>query len=401
MKLLFQRMADPGGNAPPQERNLELTTGPLMLALIAGLVFVIVYGLAGGAPLGTGGTPGTWQLATAVRLVGTGLLVAAAFLALGMLLGFLFGVPRSAQEPTAAAPPAQSGTANNRIKVNTNLEQISDWLTKILVGVGLTQLGQIPTLLANLAGFIAKGLNNASSDQLFATSVILYFFICGFFTGYLLTRLFLAGAFLVADNMSEEAVRQSQETQGALESLRMEVLASSPSPLAAALGAEVQPGLPGELQQGLPTRQTLAQDYNAIRKDDSQSSEVRTRAMSRVFSQMCTLAQVLHGYDPAPDLQADDGGLRLFAYAYLARRPNPALLDTLMDSVIKLEGTNFGKYHGITAIGQVLAKAEWEVAPAVVERLEKLLQTFDRNTDRYYALNNILTDYRAARKKAS
>ncbi|HEY0096399.1 MAG TPA: hypothetical protein VGB96_18870, partial [Archangium sp.] len=404
MQVLLQEKAGPGGKAAAQERNLELTTGPLMLALISGLIFVIVYGLAGGTQIPKDGSPSTWHLATAGRLVGTGLLIAAAFLALGMLLGFLFGVPRSAQEPTAAAPPAEGGaasasTASNRIKVNTNLEQISDWLTKILVGVGLTQFGQIPTLLKNLAGFVAKGMGDAPSDPLFAIGLILYFSICGFFTGYLLTRLFLAGAFMVADNMSEEALRQSQENKGEMESLRMEMFASGSSPAAVtALNAEA--GLQGALPRGLPTRQTLAQEYNDIRARDTQSSEARTRAMSRVFSQMSELAQVLEEYDPAPDLRAKDGGSRLFAYAYLARRPNPALLDALVDCVTRLEEANFGQFQGITAIGKVLDEADWKVAPTVMERLETLLQNLRPDTARYYALNRLLMHYRAGRKKA-
>jgi len=53
-------------------------------------------------------------------------------------------VPRSLQEvPSANGQPGYSG--------NTNLEQISDWLTKILVGVGLTQLREIPGQVQRLA----------------------------------------------------------------------------------------------------------------------------------------------------------------------------------------------------------------------------------------------------------
>src|SRR5690242_16782606 len=45
---------------------------------------------------------------------------AGAFFAVGMSAGFIFGIPRGSHK-----------------YVNSNLEQISDWLTKILVGVGL------------------------------------------------------------------------------------------------------------------------------------------------------------------------------------------------------------------------------------------------------------------------
>ena len=78
-----------------------------------------------------------------------GLLLAAASLSVGGLAGFLFGVPRSLQTPVL--PPVggdgrsqkQADEIAARYATNTNLEQISDWLTKILVGVGLTQIGTI------------------------------------------------------------------------------------------------------------------------------------------------------------------------------------------------------------------------------------------------------------------
>lgn len=44
---------------------------------------------------------------------------------------------------------------------NTNLTDISDWLTKIIVGVGLVQLAKIRGLLKSAANFIAGGLGSA------------------------------------------------------------------------------------------------------------------------------------------------------------------------------------------------------------------------------------------------
>lgn len=103
------------------------------------------------------------------------LLCSSSFMALGWAVGFLFGVPRTAADDT---------------KSNTNLEQISDWLTKVLVGVGLTQLQKIPTKLALLAAYISKGYGPNGND-VFAISMVLYFSVVGFLTGYLLTRLAL------------------------------------------------------------------------------------------------------------------------------------------------------------------------------------------------------------------
>jgi tetratricopeptide (TPR) repeat protein len=78
--------------------------------------------------------------------------VAAASSMVGCLLGFLFGIPRSLQQRGAAdaeAPkPGEQGAAagdkpgagtKRAFRSNTSLEEISDWLTKIIIGVGLVQ----------------------------------------------------------------------------------------------------------------------------------------------------------------------------------------------------------------------------------------------------------------------
>src|SRR4051812_27802494 len=49
----------------------------------------------------------------------------------GALAGFVFGIPKTVATGTPAATSA--GTASP-YQGNTNLEEISDWLTKILVG---------------------------------------------------------------------------------------------------------------------------------------------------------------------------------------------------------------------------------------------------------------------------
>ena len=69
-----------------------------------------------------------------------------------------------------------------------------DWLTKILVGVGLTQIGKIPSALRSLAGHISKSFG-VSGNDVFSVSMVLYFSTLGFLTGYLLTRLFLQQEF--------------------------------------------------------------------------------------------------------------------------------------------------------------------------------------------------------------
>lgn len=134
-----------------------------------------------------------YPMATAVSIFSIAALVGLASLVAGGLLGFLFGVPRALQ----SANP-NNGTSTG-YRANTNLEQISDWLTKILVGVTLTQLQQIPSQVERLVMFLSPGLGGDSRSQVFALGLVTYFSIIGFLVGYLLTRLLLGQAFYQAD----------------------------------------------------------------------------------------------------------------------------------------------------------------------------------------------------------
>ncbi|HKO89906.1 MAG TPA: hypothetical protein VJU61_02065, partial [Polyangiaceae bacterium] len=109
----------------------------------------------------------------------------------GALVGFLFGIPRTSQVDDAHRTYRQ--------RVNTNLEQISDWLTKIIVGLGLIELQRMPELIWRAGARVAASFGNAQSDVSSGIALVLYFGVVGFFLGYLLTRLYLAGAFSRAD----------------------------------------------------------------------------------------------------------------------------------------------------------------------------------------------------------
>lgn len=138
------------------------------------------------------------------------LLLGLAALLGGGLIGFLFGVPRKLQETRPAGDPGTPGYAGN-----TNLEQISDWLTKILVGVGLTQILQVPGQLQRLAAFLAPALGDQPSSQVFALGLLGYFSVGGFLIGYLSTRLLLTRAFEQADIVVDTKTEHSIEVTSA------------------------------------------------------------------------------------------------------------------------------------------------------------------------------------------
>lgn len=120
--------------------------------------------------------------------------------AIAFLLGFLFGIPKVIQ---TGDEQGSGRRPDYRQTVNTNLEQISDWLTKIIVGLGLVQLYETPKLLERAAKWVAACLPTKAGFELkaesLASSLIIVFGVLGFLAGYLLTRLYLAGAFRRAD----------------------------------------------------------------------------------------------------------------------------------------------------------------------------------------------------------
>jgi hypothetical protein len=131
----------------------------------------------------------------------------------GSLIGFLFGIPRvfqseSASEPASSNVASESSSGGRaarlsyQLVVNTHLDDVSDWLTKIAVGVGLVELEKMPGLLYRAASTIATGMVNPTDSVSlvpFIMALILYFTTAGFMSGYLTTRMFFQRAFRIAD----------------------------------------------------------------------------------------------------------------------------------------------------------------------------------------------------------
>jgi len=133
--------------------------------------------------------------------LGLSVLISATAAMSGAFLGFLFGIPR-----------AVPGSADSRLPYagNTNLEQVSDWLTKILVGVGLTQIGKISATAGVLVGYLGPSLAPGPSGTIFASAVIIYFGILGFFAGWLPTRVLLGAALSRADRAALDRFVEAQ-----------------------------------------------------------------------------------------------------------------------------------------------------------------------------------------------
>ena len=116
--------------------------------------------------------------------VGLLVLIGGASFMSGGLMGFLFGIPRIMQNH-------KDETSNGAsIAHNDNLVEVSDWLTKIIVGVSLTQINSIPSALKSFGEYIRDNSPTIGLTVNSSISVIIYFAITGFAASYLWTRLY-------------------------------------------------------------------------------------------------------------------------------------------------------------------------------------------------------------------
>lgn len=112
----------------------------------------------------------------------------------------------SSQDSTSRDSSPQSSARQEPL---SNMEQVSDWVTKLLLGGTLTQLQRIPPKVWQWSRTVAVGITgNATAtmtdpvakeqlleaQQSFAAGLLVYGFVLGFFAGFLITKLQLGRA---------------------------------------------------------------------------------------------------------------------------------------------------------------------------------------------------------------
>jgi hypothetical protein len=169
---------------------------------VAGLAAVLTVSLAADR----------WYLA-----FGSAVLAALGSFFAGGLLGFLFGVPRAGTNkrpvtglsrsrgddltPEGTQGPSQghadlAGRPVRNYDPNTNLEEVSDWLTKILLGAGLTQIRSIGTFFSNVGSSLGSEIDVPATTM---TAIVVFYVVIGFHFFYLWTRLYLPELFVEAE----------------------------------------------------------------------------------------------------------------------------------------------------------------------------------------------------------
>jgi hypothetical protein len=165
----------------------------VILLSLFGLVVIVLYAFSMNGPH--------------LSYLSVGLLTASTALLTGSLAGLVVGIPRDVSSGALRATTSRARPGGNRAIVDTtgsasqarsfepssNLAEISDWLTKLLLGAGLVSLTRLGQPLGRLIHTVARGLapsgevTGAAVDM--AAAILIGYAVLGFLAGYLATTL--------------------------------------------------------------------------------------------------------------------------------------------------------------------------------------------------------------------
>ena len=164
-----------------------------------GVVFVsylLVVGMVGASIVLGLSVPGSSDVSGAgVGLAAFSLFAAAA--AVGAGLGFLFGLPRSRfadaaltdEQARNGGTSDPAGTTSAHYLTNSNLIKVSDWLTTIIIGIGLVNLAKIGPAVGDLSNELQDPLGGADYAGIIGVSVIVVALLASIMLCYLWTSI--------------------------------------------------------------------------------------------------------------------------------------------------------------------------------------------------------------------
>jgi len=235
---------DAKANSQSQTRRDELKSVERLARYACLIIFVLIilFGLSQSIvsvpaiePTKAATTILDWVLLLKSLVLSFAIVFAAA--AIGCLLGFLFGIPKSLQISRSGnnPPPAGEHAGQNAVSAqngtskfggfanNTSLEEISDWLTKIIIGLGLVQFETFLTKLNSISIYTAAFLASKEIPQPITFDAKLsspYFFaliIVGLISGcifaYLETRTRLKLLFVGTEQQVNDHTRELENSR--------------------------------------------------------------------------------------------------------------------------------------------------------------------------------------------
>lgn len=346
----------------------------LQWLLLAGVISIIPYSFL------------TKQGANSASIACTLLMIGGASLMVGSVAGFIFAVPRAGRAVEANKPEETH-------RVNTNLEQISDWLVKILVGVGLTQLVNIPQKLQDSSTYMSEKIGFVGSE-VYIGAEISFYVICGFLYGYLWTRLYLAGAIKVADERMTILLQKNiaeldyvEEKLKGEDKLKVKGLREESEKALRNLGPEHN-----DIDKQL---YTLAEEYERLRKDLNPSRD-RTIKLGGIVGQIRSLALGAE-YKPQNAIKlfkSNTEGKRIAAIAIMRVKPQHEYFQVLAEAIGNCK-SSFEQYQALKAMENITGLLTKEEKLQLKSILEKEMSDAPRanikqNSDRWGLATRIL-----------
>jgi hypothetical protein len=140
--------------------------------------------------------------------------------AVGAALGFLFGLPRARftdQLASSDASASEKPPAGSHYLANSNLIKVSDWLTTIVIGLGLVNLGSAVPALRSLGGALQQALGGAPYAGAVGVSALIAGCIGGFVLVYVYTTIRVRQLLEDSDRQTERVPHLSGLTLGEAE----------------------------------------------------------------------------------------------------------------------------------------------------------------------------------------
>jgi hypothetical protein len=137
------------------------------------------------------------------RIIFIGLLLALASFIACFFTGTLFGMPKRNNK----------NGAKNDYALNNGLIEISDWLTKIIVGLVLINLKEIPSYFISLGEYVSISTKyKGELLNIYTIGIVIYFGFLGLYIGYNYMRLVLSNKYKKADDrLIRKALEEEKE----------------------------------------------------------------------------------------------------------------------------------------------------------------------------------------------
>lgn len=179
--------------------------------------------------------------------------------AVGAGLGFLFGLPRLRDTPVGgesaiAIDPSTNAPKGAHYLTNSNLIKVSDWLTTIIIGLGLVNLAKVGPALGDLSNTLKKCLGGACYAGIVGVSVMTITLVTSIILCYLWTSLRVRELLEESENFLEggtpslidKTIAQARATLGATP-LKLAVGMEGVSEGATIIGQTPAPGAPASV----------------------------------------------------------------------------------------------------------------------------------------------------------